>query len=220
VEITRPSLPKENLAEKAKWNEFANDYRPMNIEEVEVIPNKFPKPNLKERRGQISQIDPEKLKKLIKVDLPSQSNKDPVQMPNPELKKIEIKRPSVFPLETFGSRRRSRAQKKSRIFANIESISEPISYPNPAPEKKEPPQSVQTPKTETFPENDPEEIKSPTNELKRDNIEFEDAYGGYSSWEEFLTQFSHGNRKRQEMDKLEKRKIALRGLHNLINNLG
>lgn len=56
--------------------------------------------------------------------------------------------------------------------------------------------------------------------LKRDDIEFEDAYGGYSSWEEFLTPFSQNSRKRQEIDKIEKRKIALRGLHNLINNLG
>lgn len=56
--------------------------------------------------------------------------------------------------------------------------------------------------------------------LKRDTIEFEDAYGGYESWEEFLTPFSQNNRKRQEMDEIEKRKIALRGLHSLINNLG
>lgn len=58
------------------------------------------------------------------------------------------------------------------------------------------------------------------NNLKRDDIELEDAYGGYSSWEEFLTPFSQNSRKRQEIDKIEKRKIALRGLHNLINNLG
>lgn len=56
--------------------------------------------------------------------------------------------------------------------------------------------------------------------LKRDDIEFEDAYGGYNSWEEFLTPHSENSRKRQEMDKIEKRKLALRGLHSLINNLG
>jgi predicted N-acyltransferase len=47
-----------------------------------------------------------------------------------------------------------------------------------------------------------------------------DAYGDYSSWEDFLTPLSQNKRKRQELDKIEKRKIALRGLHNLINNLG
>lgn len=56
--------------------------------------------------------------------------------------------------------------------------------------------------------------------LKRDDIEFEDAYGGYSSWEEIMTPYSQNSRKRQEIDKIEKRKIALRGLHNLINNMG
>lgn len=55
--------------------------------------------------------------------------------------------------------------------------------------------------------------------LKRDTIEFEEPYG-YSSWEDFVTPYSSNNRKRQEMDQVEKRKIALRGLHNLINNLG
>ncbi|SEM83173.1 hypothetical protein [Lihuaxuella thermophila] len=83
-----------------------------------------------------------------------------------------------------------------------------------------------TPKIQPFqkepfqkePEPEPEH---PSNDaLKRDNIEFEDAYGGYNSWEEFMIPFSENNRKRQEMDKIEKRKIALRGLHNLINNLG
>lgn len=56
--------------------------------------------------------------------------------------------------------------------------------------------------------------------LKRDTIEFEEPYDGYSSWEDFVTPYSSNNRKRQEMDQVEKRKIALRGLHNLINNLG
>ncbi|MGA8942298.1 MAG: hypothetical protein WB502_06205 [Thermoactinomyces sp.] len=56
--------------------------------------------------------------------------------------------------------------------------------------------------------------------LKRDEIELEDAYGDYNSWEEIMTPYSQNNRKRQEIDKIEKRKIALRGLHNLINNLG
>ncbi|SHE86373.1 hypothetical protein SAMN05444392_10438 [Seinonella peptonophila] len=56
--------------------------------------------------------------------------------------------------------------------------------------------------------------------LKRDDIEFEEPYDGYNSWDEFVTPYSTNNRKRQELDQIEKRKIALRGLHNLINNLG
>lgn len=55
--------------------------------------------------------------------------------------------------------------------------------------------------------------------LKRDTIEFEEPYG-YNSWEEFVSPYPNGNRKRPEVDQVEKRKIALRGLHNLINNLG
>ncbi|GGE06063.1 hypothetical protein GCM10011571_03980 [Marinithermofilum abyssi] len=50
--------------------------------------------------------------------------------------------------------------------------------------------------------------------LKRDTIELEDPYG-YDSYEDFLTPFANA-----EVEKLEKRKLALRGLHNLINNLG
>lgn len=68
-----------------------------------------------------------------------------------------------------------------------------------------------------FQTNESEESAS---SLKRDDIEFEDAYGGYSSWEEIMTPYSQNSRKRQEIDKIEKRKIALRGLHNLINNMG
>lgn len=56
--------------------------------------------------------------------------------------------------------------------------------------------------------------------LKKDSIEFEEPYGGYHSLEDFLPPYSQNGRKRQEIDEIEKRKIALRGLHNLINNLG
>jgi hypothetical protein len=57
-----------------------------------------------------------------------------------------------------------------------------------------------------------------TEPLKRDTIEFEEPFG--NNWEDFLHPYPQGNRKRQELDKIEKRKIALRGLHNLINQLG
>jgi hypothetical protein len=54
--------------------------------------------------------------------------------------------------------------------------------------------------------------------LKRDSIDFEDAYG-YNSWDDLFAPFSNSS-KRQEVHQIEKRKLALRGLHNLINNLG
>lgn len=134
----------------------------------------------------------------------------------------------VFPLEPFSPRRRSRNQKKARLQSLTEQR-----------EKKElnRPASIfweETPQEEDHslfpngqptiqpfgrePEDEPE--KEGDSSLKRDDIEFEDAYGGYNSWEEFMTPFSQNSRKRQEIDKVEKRKIALRGLHNLINNLG
>jgi hypothetical protein len=62
------------------------------------------------------------------------------------------------------------------------------------------------------------EQSAPKNALKRDSIDFEDAYG-YSSWDDLFTPFSN-SAKRQEFQQIEKRKLALRGLHNLINNLG
>ncbi|MDN4592554.1 FAD-dependent oxidoreductase [Polycladomyces subterraneus] len=62
------------------------------------------------------------------------------------------------------------------------------------------------------------EQSAPKNALKRDSIDFEDAYG-YSSWDDLFTPFSNSS-KRQEFQQIEKRKLALRGLHNLINNLG
>jgi len=62
------------------------------------------------------------------------------------------------------------------------------------------------------------EQSAPKNTLKRDSIDFEDAYG-YSSWDDLFTPFSNSS-KRQEIQQIEKRKLALRGLHNLINNLG
>ncbi|SFI70412.1 hypothetical protein [Thermoflavimicrobium dichotomicum] len=134
--------------------------------------------------------------------------------------------------EPFTPRRRSRAKKKNRLFANIVS--------RPAQARKRPsPSSATTPynditssvhtnhmpmQDETYEINDsyytPSSHNSnPAHTLKADTIEFEDAYG-YNQWEDFFTPFSHSSRKRQEMNKIEKRKIALRGLHNLINNLG
>ncbi|PTX62414.1 glucose inhibited division protein A [Melghirimyces profundicolus] len=51
--------------------------------------------------------------------------------------------------------------------------------------------------------------------LKKDDISIEDPFG--QSYDEFLGPFSTEN---SQDEQLEKRKLALRGLHNLINNLG
>jgi hypothetical protein len=141
--------------------------------------------------------------------------------------------------EPFSARRRSRSQKKSRLQ------SKGISYAEVRPKKSKKPMWEEEPSFEeqtpsfaydpgTFEtgrpmlhpfsrewEEEPSQSETSSSDaLKRDNIEFVDAYGDYSSWEDFLTPLSQNSRKRQELDKIEKRKIALRGLHNLINNLG
>jgi hypothetical protein len=135
----------------------------------------------------------------------------------------------IFPLEPFSARRRSRNQKKARLQSLAEQR-EKKQPKRPASIFWEEPQGEEEhslfpnghPTIQPFSresEDDPETQEGESN-LKRDDIEFEDAYGGYNSWEEFITPFSQNSRKRQEIDKIEKRKIALRGLHNLINNLG
>jgi hypothetical protein len=54
--------------------------------------------------------------------------------------------------------------------------------------------------------------------LKREAIQLEDPYG-YNAWEDIMP-FSRGKENQSTLDASEKRKIALRGLRNLINNLG
>ncbi len=151
-----------------------------------------------------------------------------------EQEQEQTKLPEGFSLEPFSSRRRN---KKSRLFSSLE---------NPIPRQAEQvPSKSDASKSElnfsdiiqeslvTNRENSTEaeepieavELKRETlddttnDTLKSDNIEFEEPYG-YSSFEDFFPSFSGNDRKRQELDKIEKRKIALRGLHNLINNLG
>jgi hypothetical protein len=141
--------------------------------------------------------------------------------------------------EPFSARRRSRSQKKSRLQ------SKGIFYAEVRPKKSKKPMWEEEPSFEEqtssfaydpgmfengrpmlqpfsqeWEEKSSQSDTSSGDALKRDNIEFVDAYGDYSSWEDFLTPLSQNKRKRQELDKIEKRKIALRGLHNLINNLG
>jgi hypothetical protein len=153
----------------------------------------------------------------------------------------QTKKPDVFPLEPFSSRRRN---KKSRLFSSLEAaIPNPIIQPSTTakPEKSfssliqesiiqhdledESVKSTKPEPSDNVVSLEEEETKTDTIEtnsdnLKIDNIEFEEPYG-YNSFEDFFPSFSNSNdRKRQEMDKIEKRKIALRGLHNLINNLG
>ncbi|TCP70249.1 hypothetical protein [Baia soyae] len=143
----------------------------------------------------------------------------------------------------FAPRRRSRTQKKSRLFQNIDLNASKDSSKEPKKKSLEtkgdnspfdlfsfsPEGDLSTGKSSHHvdkkllheKENDlnPFTPQQQNNGLKADEIEFEDAYG-YNSWEEFLTPISQNNRKRQELDQIEKRKLALRGLHNLIDNLG
>lgn len=151
----------------------------------------------------------------------------------------------IFTLEApFAPRRRSRFQKKSRLIHNFDLNSGKDSTSELKKKKLETKDDLLPFDHNSFsfdddlsaefdmPDNmydedllygEEADLDSPSTKqnsgLKSDEIEFEDAYG-YNSWEEFLTPFSQNSRKRQEMDKIEKRKLALRGLHNLINNLG
>ncbi|WP_124728584.1 hypothetical protein [Staphylospora marina] len=143
--------------------------------------------------------------------------------------------PELFQLEPI-SRKRARSQKKVRIQKKLDEIqaeARPAAPPAPQPAEEPDPSFFSPypgglfgggqPSIQPFsrPTSEKEPESSDSHEaLKKDDIELEDAFGGYNSWEEFMTPFSEGSRKRQEIDKVEKRKIALRGLHNLINNLG
>ncbi len=153
----------------------------------------------------------------------------------------------LIPLEPFSPRRRARSSKKNRFKQRRESLVEKVTREIKEKNQQMPDYTLfQEPSSENnqyslFPGGhpgmqpfSPEPNNTKKNEsllkktendgletgLKRDEIELEDAYGDYSSWEEIMTPYSQSNRKRQEIDKIEKRKIALRGLHNLINNLG
>lgn len=141
------------------------------------------------------------------------------------------KKPEIFPLEPFSSRRRN---KKNRLFSSLENT-----FPNqvipqtPTPKANEPANELEVPsllessiiQEEDFTVTKSEKVEKEkeqknTDNLKIDTIEFEEPYG-YNSFEDIFPSFStNQDRKRQELDKIEKRKIALRGLHNLINNLG
>ncbi|MBA4602869.1 hypothetical protein [Thermoactinomyces mirandus] len=154
----------------------------------------------------------------------------------------------LVPLEPFSPRRRIRSSKKTRFKQRRESLVEKVTrqikeknrqqsgyslfpdepsgennqnplFPNGQPSMQPFSHETNNTKKNNYPLKKTEH-DDPETGLKRDDIELEDAYGGYSSWEEIMTPYSQNNRKRQEIDKIEKRKIALRGLHNLINNLG
>ena len=155
----------------------------------------------------------------------------------------------LVPFEPFSPRRRVRQGKRARFQQKRESLVEKANqslkenhpqsenhsmlFPEePANKEKHPLFSSGRPGMQPFSKEEHTETQQPeypfnttendesASNLKRDDIEFEDAYGGYSSWEEIMTPYSQNSRKRQEIDKIEKRKIALRGLHNLINNMG
>lgn len=61
-------------------------------------------------------------------------------------------------------------------------------------------------------------LEQSSNPLKREAIQLEDPYG-YNAWEDIMP-FSKGKQSTSELDASEKRQLALRGLRNLINNLG
>lgn len=174
---------------------------------------------------------------------PQQQQFQPQQLPvaNGEQKNTDQK---VYSIEPFSTRRRARAQKKSRMLSTVERFQGNVD----AQDQQPPPQAhnkqmisntepihpfveqstFQQPvlnkapqfmhQEDEFAMDDP--FGQDTGSLKSDNIEFEEDPYGYNSWEEFMYPPSQNNRKRQGMDQIEKRKIALRGLHNLINNLG
>lgn len=155
----------------------------------------------------------------------------------------------LLPLEPFSPRRRARSSKKTRFKPRRESLVEKVTRQIKEQNQQQSGYSLfpeepsatnnqyslfsggQQPSVQPFSQetDNAKKNESPLKKtgnddsetsLKRDEIELEDAYGDYSSWEEIMTPYSQNNRKRQEIDKIEKRKIALRGLHNLINNLG
>jgi hypothetical protein len=128
----------------------------------------------------------------------------------------------AYPVQPLSMRRRSRVHKKNRLLSNLELARK---TPEPQPAEPEPEQSFlrkdqpmfESDFTADLVDDDYQETQG-TEPLKRDTIEFEEPFG--NNWEDFLHPYPQGNRKRQELDKIEKRKIALRGLHNLINQLG
>ena len=61
-------------------------------------------------------------------------------------------------------------------------------------------------------------LEQSSNPLKREAIQLEDPYG-YNAWEDIMP-FSKGKENNSTLNASEKRQIALRGLRNLINNLG
>lgn len=175
------------------------------------------------------------------------SSQPPIQMEqtknhSPVLNKSIEDPQNIHAIEPFSTRRRARVQKKQRILSTVERyqgnkmsshevedtlpVQQETNFTSTDSENFFQQATFQKPKPkpinyEDFSETNPLEMveSNESDSLKRDNIEFEEAYG-YNSWEEFMYPSSQNSRKRQGMDKIQKRKIALRGLHNLINNLG
>lgn len=171
------------------------------------------------------------------------------ESPTHQDKKENEEKQKVYSFEPFSSRRRARAQKKSRMLTAVERFkanpnprnqteeqhhaspqeefdNQDFSFQQPVVEESSsnqqsmnptqfPLHSIETTQTDLSIQSD-----TSTDTLKKDAIEFEEPYGGYHSLDDFLPPYSQNGRKRQEIDEIEKRKIALRGLHNLINNLG
>lgn len=170
--------------------------------------------------------------------------------PTIQEKKNHLKKQKVYSFEPFSSRRRARVHKKNRMLTTVERFkptpkpikqieeqhdsftqdnyeNQDLSFQQAYMEESSSSQLISN-SDEHFNAYESTQMDSDStiqpettaDNLKKDTIEMEDPYGEYNSFEDFLPPYSQNNRKRQEMDEIEKRKIALRGLHNLINNLG
>lgn len=201
---------------------------------------------LRKRLNHKKPMDAQKsnLRTLVPIDESTSSNS---VTPQSKSEESPTQSQKIYAIEPFSARRRARAQKKNRMLATVERLqntmpgqtessdpqqqvdstslqqikARPEQIPKQDPFTQQqtihPEESVTNPFENTLPDINNEKGNHDT--LKRDNIEFEEPFGEYNSWEDFMYP-SQNNRKRKELDEIEKRKIALRGLHNLINNLG
>lgn len=169
---------------------------------------------------------------------------------SPTIQEDHPKKQKVYSFEPFSSRRRARVHKKNRMLTTVERFkptpkpmkqieeqhdsftqddyeNQDLSFQQAYTEESSSSQLISNTdehlnayESTQIDSNSTIQPETTADNLKKDTIEMEDPYGEYNSFEDFLPPYSQNNRKRQEMDEIEKRKIALRGLHNLINNLG
>ncbi|OYD07920.1 FAD-dependent oxidoreductase [Paludifilum halophilum] len=112
--------------------------------------------------------------------------------------------------------------RRSDRLQNAPAPSKPAETPQPSSEGLQPFSQAKGHRRESSPFTEQEAARnvlrnSSSDTLKRDEIDIEDPFG--QSYEEFMGPFSSSSGN-PESEEVERRKIALRGLHNLINNLG